>query len=169
MARMTVPLTPGEWVEGYHGHFMSTTTQAAAVPNVTQAVMFEDTIYSQGVTIEQDDNGYYTKLVVENPGVYDIKFSGQIHHIGGGGGGEIFTMWFRKNGIDIPDSRTIWHVPNGKYAVPAINIFLTAENPGDYFQLVGYPNNIAIVLEYIAGTPTLPGTPSMILTVNQVA
>lgn len=169
MARMTLPLTPGDWIEGYHGQFMSTTTQAATVPNVTKAVMFEDTIYSQGVTVEQDDNGYYTKLVVENPGVYDIKFSGQIHHTGGGGGGEIFTMWFRKNGQDIPDSRTVWHVPNGKYAVPAINLFVTAESPGDYFQLVGYPDNIAIKLEYIAGTPTLPGTPSMIITINQIA
>jgi hypothetical protein len=169
MARFTNPLTPGDWVEGYHGEFDSMTTQAATVPNVTQAVMFENTILSEGVTVEQDENEYFTKITPANPGVYNVQFSGQIHHTGGGGGGETFSMWFRKNGIDIPNSRTVWHVPNGKYAVPVLNIFLTAENPGDYFQLVGHPDNAAIVLESTPASESLPGVPSMILTVNQVA
>jgi hypothetical protein len=152
-----------------HGQFESLTTQQAVTPNVVQAVMFEQTVLSQGVTVQQDDNGYYTKLVVESPGVYNIMFSGQIHHLGGGGGGEIFTMWFRKNGVNVPNSRTVWHVPNGKYAVPTLNIFLTVDNFGDYFQLVGYPDNTAIVLEHIPANGSTPASPSIIITVNQVA
>jgi hypothetical protein len=169
MARMTLPLTPGDWIEGYHGSFYSSVTQQASQPNVAQAVVFENTTLSEGVTVEQDDNNYFSKIVVANPGVYDIQFSGQIHHLGGGGVGEIFTMWFRKNGTDIPHSRTIWHVPNGKYGVPTLNFFVTAENPGDYFQLVGYPDNTQIVLEATPNGDGVPAVPSMIMTVNQVA
>lgn len=169
MSRFTNPLTPGDWIEGYHGLFESMTTQAATVPNTVQAVMVENTVLSEGVTVQQDTNGYYTRLVVANPGTYNIQFSGQIHHTGGGGSGEIFTMWFRKNGIDIPNSRTIWHVTNGKYLVPTLNLFVTAETPGDYFQLVGYPDNIAIKLEAVPAANGLPGVPSMIISINQVA
>ena len=169
MARFTNPLTPGDWIEGYHGQFISTTTQSAIIASTTQAVMFENTVFSEGVTVEQDDNGYYTQLTFANPGTYNIQFSGQIHHTGGGGGGEIFTMWFRKNGTDMPDSRTIWHVANGKYLVPVVNIFETIENPGDYVQLVGYPDNTSIVLEYNAASAAGPAVPSVIITAAQVA
>lgn len=172
MARFTHPANDGTGISSvlpFHGSFYSTTTQQALVPNVTQAVMIENTDLSYGVTVQQDENGYFTKITMENPGVYDIKFSGQIHHLGGAGSGENFKMWFRKNGVDIPDSMTVFHVANGRYAVPALNIFVTADNPGDYFQLVGYPDNISIVLEYIPATLTEPASPSMIVTVNQVA
>lgn len=152
-----------------HGEFISLTTQQAPTPNVTQAVMFEQTVLSQGVTIEKDNNNYYTKITIASPGVYNIMFSGQIHHLGGGGGGEIFTMWFRQNGVDIPASRTIWHVPNGKYFVPTLNIFVTTTNENEYVQLVGYPDNSQIVLENVPANGSQPGSPSMILTVNQVA
>lgn len=168
MARVTNPLTPGDWIEGYHGEFDSTTTQQASVANTVQAVMFENTLLSQGVTVEQDDNGYYTKLVFENPGVYYIQFSGQIHHLGGGGGGEIFTMWFRQNEVDIPRSRTVWHVPNGKYLAPVMNIFVTTSLPDEYVQLVGYPDNTQIVLEHIPAGANGPASPSIIITANQI-
>jgi hypothetical protein len=169
VARFTNPLTPGDWVEGYHGEFLSLVTQQALAANTPQAVAFETTVLSEGVTIEQDDDEYYTKITFANPGVYNIQFSGQIHHTGGGGGGEIFTMWFSKNGTAIPASRTIWHVANGKYLVPVVNILETIETPGDYVQLVGYPDNTAIVLEYTPNGGGIPAVPSLILTVTQVA
>jgi hypothetical protein len=169
MSRFTSPLTPGDWIEGYHGEFLSLVTQQAVTANSPQAVILGTTILSEGVTVEEDDNGHLTRITFANPGVYNVMFCGQIHHLGGGGGGEIFTMWFRKNGTDLPNSRTIWHVSNGLYAVPTLNIFETIESPGDYIQLVGYPTNTKIVLEYIAASSSGPETPSIILTVNQIA
>jgi hypothetical protein len=172
MARFTHPANDGSGVSAvlpFHGSFSSTTTQQASVASVPQAVIFENTLLSQGVTIQQDENEYFTKITFENPGVYDIKFSGQIHHRGGGGTGELFTMWFRQNGIDIPNSRTLWHVANGLFLVPTLNLFVTIENPNEYVQLVGYPTNTQIVLEYLTAGTDGPGSPSMILTVNQIA
>lgn len=171
MARFTNPADNGSGISAvlpFHGEFNSTTTQQALLPNIPQAVMVENTVLSQGVTVELDENNFYTQITFENPGVYDIQFSGQIHHLGGGGNGELFTMWFRKNGIDIPNSRTLWHVANGLFLAPTLNFFVTIENPNEYVQLVGYPNNTQIVLEYLTPGTDGPGSPSMIITVNQV-
>lgn len=150
-----------------HAQFISLQTQQALVPSVTQAVMLETTVFSQGVTIENGTEGYLSRITFENSGVYNIAFSGQLHHLGGGGPADTIFMWFRHNGIDIADSNTRITVPNGKYAVAAWNIFVSAE-AGDYVELVGHPDNISIVLEYIASNAH-PATPSVILTVNQVA
>jgi len=169
MARFTNPLTPGDWIEGYHGKFVSLVTQQATAPNSVQAVVFETTVLSEGVTIEQDDNGDYSKITFANPGVYDVQFSGQIHHLGGGGVGEIFTMWFQKNNLDIPNSRFIWHVANNRYLVPTLNFFVVIDTPGEYVKLIGYPDNTQIVLEYTPADQSKPATPSMIVTANQIA
>lgn len=152
-----------------HAQFISLQTQQAPVENVAQAVVFETTVYSQGVSIQQDNGGYYSKIVFEQAGVYNIAFSGQLHNTGGGGAGQDIFMWFRKNGVDIPDSNTKVTVStNSPYVVAAWNIFVDVD-AGDNVQLVGYPNNHHIVLQYIAATASSPATPSMILTVNQVA
>jgi hypothetical protein len=171
MARFTHPANDGTGISAvvpFYGLFNSTTTQQALVPNVTQAVMVENTVLSQGVSVQKDENNFFTKITFDNPGVYNLQFSGQIHHTGGGGTGEIFTMWFRKNGEDIPESRTIWHVPNGKFLAPALSFVFTIESPGDYVQLVGYPDNASIVLEAIVANGVSPSVPSMIISISQI-
>lgn len=172
MARFTHPANDGSGISAvlpFHGSFYSLLDQQATVPNVTQAVIFEQTALSQGITIEEDDDGYKTKITFENPGVYNIAFSGQLHHRGGGGNGQDIYMWFRQNGEDIPDSNTRLTIStNSPYIVAAWNIFVSVE-AGDFVQLVGYPTNASIVLEHIDATATQPAVPSMILTVNQVA
>ena len=159
----------GTLSDAYHGSFYSLLDQQATVPNVTQAVMFEETVLSNGVSVVADDDGYKTKITFQYPGVYNIAFSGQLHHTGGGGEGEHIFMWFRQNEIDIPASNTKLTVPNGRFIVASWNIFVTITTPGEYVQLVGYPDNINIVLEHLDATATQPAVPSMILTVNRVA
>jgi hypothetical protein len=175
MARFTHPANDGSGISAvlpYHGSFYSTTTQDATVPNVTQAVMFEHTELSYGVSVAQDNLGYYTKIVFENAGVYNLAFSGQLHNLGGGGNGQDIYMWFRKNDQDIPDSNTRLTVTtNSPYIVAAWNFFVEVE-AGDFVQLVGYPDNHQIVLEYIPArttAPISPAIPSIIMTVNQIA
>lgn len=172
MARFTHPANDGSGISAvlpYHGQFISLQTQDATVPNVTQAVMFETTVLSYGVTIANGTEGYPSRVIFENAGVYNLAFSGQLHHLGGGGTGQDIFMWFRQNGVDIPDSNTRLTVStNSPYVVAAWNIFVTVE-AGDYVELVGYPTNHQIVLEYIPSANGHPAIPSMIMTVNQVA
>ena len=152
----------------YYGSFYSSTTQQATVPNVTQAVMFENTAFAQGISIQQDLNGYYTEITFANAGKYNIAFSGQLYHLGGGGSGQNIYMWFRQNGIDIPDSNTRLTVTtNSPYIVAAWNIFVDVQ-AGDNIQLVGYPTSTSIILQASPATGTQPAIPSVILTVNQI-
>lgn len=154
-----------------HGQFLSLQTQSATVPNVMQAVMFETPIFSQGVTVENGDWGYPSRITFEHAGIYNVQFSGQLHHLtgGGGGSGSSIRMWFRQNGINIPNSNTSLTIASGNYLVAAWNIFVSVE-AGDYIELVGYPMTTDIILEYIPAIPgDGPAIPSMILTVNQVA
>ncbi len=172
MARFTHPANDGSGISAvppFHGSFISLTTQDAPVPNVKQAVMFEETLLSHGVTIANGTAGYLSRITFENAGVYNIAFSGQLHHLGGGGTGQDIYMWFEQNGVTVPDSNTRLTVStNSPYVVAAWNIFVSVE-AGDYVELVGYPTNHQIVLEYIPANGTYPASPSMILTVNQVA
>lgn len=172
MARFTHPSNEGNGISAvlpYHGSFISLQTQDAPVPNVEQAVMFETTVLSYGVTIQNGTAGYPSRITFENPGVYNIAFSGQLHNLGGGGSGQDIFMWFKQNGINITDSNTRLTVStNSPYMVAAWNIFVTVE-ANDYIELVGYPTNHQIVLEYVPSTNGNPAIPSMILTVNQVA
>jgi len=150
------------------------TKQQALTPNVTQPVMFEVTDLSHGVTVEMNElpTPYKSRITFENAGVYNLAFSGQLHHEGGGGNGQDIYMWFRKNGGDIPDSNTRLTVTtNSPYIVAAWNFFVQVE-AGDFVELVGYPDNVKIVLQTIPArttAPISPAIPSMIMTVNQVA
>jgi hypothetical protein len=163
------PVGPmGSLTDAYHGSFYSLLDQQATLPNVTQAVVFEQTALSNGVTVTVDENNYLSKITFQYAGVYNIDFSAQLHNTGGGGSGESIFIWFRKNGIDISSSNTNLTLPNGRFVVASWNIFVSVAN-GDYVQLVGYPDNTSIVLEHLEGTLTQPAVPSMILTVNRIA
>ena len=175
MARFTHPAIFDGGMSGLlvpHGAFHSSLTQQASAPNITQAVVFENTDFSQGVTVALDSNNHLTKIVLDQGGVYNFQFSAVLHHLGGGGNENNIYMWFRKNGIDIPNSNTKLTVPtNSPYIIAAWNIFITAE-PGDYVQLVGFPTNANIILEALPAqttSPQYPAIPSVIMTVNQIS
>jgi hypothetical protein len=160
------PVGPmGSLQDAYHGSFYSLVDQQASVPNVTQAVQFEQTSLSNGVSVVNNN-----EITFQYAGVYNVAFSGQLHHRGGGGSGETIYMWFRQNGNDIPATNTKLTVPNGKFIVAAWNIFVSVNN-GDIIQLVGYPDNRSIVLEHVDAStnPLKPAIPSVILTVNRIA
>jgi hypothetical protein len=82
------------------GSFYDTTTQTALGIDTPTPMKFNTTDISNGVSIEDD-----TKIVVEKKGYYNIQFSAQLDRVSGSGVVSI-EIWFRKNGIDIPNSNT---------------------------------------------------------------
>lgn len=148
----------------YYGSFYSAVDQISSNINVAEAIQLEQTSLSNGVSIVNS-----SEITFQYAGIYNIAFSGQLHNRSGGGGGEHFHLWFRKNGIDIAESNSKITVPNGKYVVAAWNMFIQV-NAGDYVQLVRYVDNTNITLEHIDATtnPVSPFTPSLIVTANRV-
>jgi hypothetical protein len=131
-------------------------------------VIIEITDESNGVNTTADASGNLTQITFDNSGVYDIQFSFQVHKTGGGGSGEIIDIWFRKNGIDIPDSNTRVTVnSNNPFTVPAWN-FMASYVAGDYVQIMWATDNLSIIMETVPAFGIYPRVPSTIVTVAKV-
>jgi len=114
-----------------------------------------------------------SEIHVAEIGVYAFNFSIQFVNTDA----NVFDtdVWFRRNGVDIPNSNSQFSIP-GKHA--GANGRLIAVTPlyislfqGDYVELVWSTTNSATTIEYIGPqvSPTRPATPSVIFTVSYVS
>lgn len=112
--------------------------------------------------------------MVPNNGIYNLQFSAQLKNIDNAQ--HDANIWFRVDGVDLANSNTQLTVPARKsagvfgYAVAAWNIFLDL-NAGQYVQLMWLPTSLNVSLENLPAsvTPAYPATPSVILSIQQVA
>jgi hypothetical protein len=147
----------------HYGSFYSTVDQVAALPNTAYAMTAPNTAYSSGVTIVNN-----SEITFVNPGTYDIQFSAQLNHRSGGGTGETIQIWFRKNGVDIPDSATRINISSNTLQVAAWDFLLNSIVAGDNVEIMWSVDNVNIVLEANNATAPAPAVPSVIFTVMQV-
>lgn len=141
-----------------------------------------DTANNRGVSIERCA-GDETKpapypttprscITFSNAGVYNIAFSAQLWRTQGGDE-SVVSIWLRKDGVNVPDSRTdVTLQSNSVKHVAAWNFFAPVEctSACSQYQLMwSYSDPHAnIWYEGTTTTPTRPAVPSVILTVNQV-
>lgn len=145
-----------------YGSWYSTQDQTASV-NATTAMTLNNTDYAEGIKVVAN-----SKLTVDYDAVYNLQFSAQFHHTGGGGNGNTVNIWFRKNGTDIPNSNTKVTVQsNNPYVVAAWN-FVSKLKKNDYLQIMWATDNANIKIEYEAAG-SHPEIPSVIATMNQIA
>lgn len=146
----------------HYGAFYDTTTQTAAAANTAYPVTFNTTAEVFGVSLGTNTSRIYAN----RDGVYNFQFSAQLDHTGGGK--VDFFFWFRKNGVDIPNSATKVVVagPNDEI-VAAWNYLLTMRS-GDYFQLVWSSDSTSARLLAAAAVSPVPAIPSVIMTVTYV-
>ena len=145
-------------------------SEAAAVTVGTAAASIIDTVVSSYlVTCTVPDSRVYFSYA----GIYNIQFSAQFLNFTTSD--DNVTVWFRKNGTDVPESASIQQV-NAKHgsspgaSILALNLIeVFAE--GDYVELYWTSNSGNTVLgTYPAGTtPTTPVSPSLILTATFVS
>lgn len=147
-----------------YGAWQDRQTQTASI-NTPTALKMRVKDYEEGVYVKQD-----TKIYVENTAQYNIQFSLQLHNAGGGGNGNYFSVWFRKNGQDIPWSATRYTIPtNNPYQAPALNYFVDLKNT-DYLEIMWAVDNSSIRIEALpAASGIRPEVPSVIVTMNQIA
>jgi hypothetical protein len=150
------------------GQFYHTATLSGSA-NTAYPFQFNttDTSVTNG-TVYVDEN---SKIYASHTGIYNVQFSAQLHTTANEACD--FSVWFAMTGSNIMDSNTdysIEKVSGGGYAVAALN-YLAHIQSGSYIELY-YSKTTAngqIQAKGVQSTPTRPATPSVILTVTQVA
>lgn len=162
----------GFYVDGQkqfnYGQFSSTQTQIG-LANTAYPMTFDTVDFQNGIVLVGGPGN--SSIAVVNTGVYNIQFSTQLHTIVNQS--VDFSIWFAKNGTDIPNSNTdftIEKVSGGGFVVAALNFLIQLES-NDYIQLKYSKTTLEGQLQAKGPqiNPTRPATPSVIVTVTQVA
>lgn len=151
-----------------YGAFSDSTDQTGSVSAGT-AMTFNTTDIADGVTVASG-----SQITVPQDGIYDLQFSAQLKNVDNTQ--HEVTIWFRIDGVDVPNSATTVTVPARKtsniygYSVASWNIFLDM-NANQYVQLVWLPSSTLVTIESLPASvsPAYPAIPSIIATVQQVS
>jgi hypothetical protein len=148
-----------------YGQFSSTQTQSGSA-NTAYSAIFDTIDFSQGVNLVSG-----SRITIANTGLYNIQFSSQLHTTVNQA--VDFSIWFAMTGSNISNSNTdytIEKIAGGGYQVAALN-FLTRIASGSYIELKYSKTTLEGQLQAkgTQSTPSRPATPSIILTVTQIA
>lgn len=159
----------GKFINTPHGAFHDNTDQVAASTTTAYPVMFSNTDISNGVTLASG-----SRLTVGVDGIWNVQFSLQIKNVSNDG--QDFEIWFRKNGTNIDNSNSRFHISARKstgdpsHIIASLNFFVSLV-AGDYVEIVGKVSSTDVSLEHFAAgtSPTRPATPSAIATLTFVS
>ena len=154
-----------------YGQWGSLESQSGSA-NVANAMKFGTSFNgSEGITVTNNGSGFPTRITAQHTGLYNIQFSAQLHTTANEACQ--FSVWFAMTGSNMINSNTeytVEKISGGGNSVAALNL-LTSIEANDWVEL--YWSNVTGngQLQYIGtqSTPTRPATPSVIVTVTQVA
>lgn len=141
-------------------------TQSQTIDNTALAQSITYTNHSIVGNITVDNN---TKITLNTVGNYLITFSAVAKTTGGNN--KQLTIWFRKNNQDVDNSATKMAVLNNTSTLMTVNLIISCDNPGDYYELWMHGDSTSVELVYDApgAAPVHPASPSIIVTVNQIS
>jgi hypothetical protein len=151
-----------------YGAFQDSTTQSISSTTTAYVATFNTTDYSNGVSLVSG-----SRMKVAYSGLYNLQFSAQLEN----SDTQIHktSIWFRKNGTDIPKSNTEFDVINshgGAYGniCAALNFFVDLAKD-DYVEIAWSSVSTQVTIAAIAAqtSPTRPATPSIIATMQYVS
>ena len=152
---------------GYYGSFYDTTAQTLTGANQAKRLSIADTFEANGVSLSSN------KIVFNNIGTYEIIFS--IQYKNTSATQEDIYVWFRKNGVDVSDSSSVFTIPARKSAgIPAqliaVTPFIATLAANDFIEIYWHCNATEVTVETFTThtNPTIPDTPGVIVTVKQV-
>ncbi len=159
----------GKFLNTPHGAFQDNTDQTAANTTTAYPIAFSTTDFSNGVSLQSG-----SQLAVAMDGIFNVQFSVQLKNTSNDG--IDIDIWFRKNGTNIADSNSRFHIPPRKssgdpsHLVASLNFFVSLIKD-DYVQIVWRTDNVAGSIEHFAASasPTRPAVPSVIATVSFVS
>jgi hypothetical protein len=151
---------PREFKRSRYGSFYDTTTQTGTTINTAKAVTFNNTDLSSGVYLGSPTSRIY----VDTEGIYNFDTSFQLDKTSGGVG--LFYLWFRVNGVDVPDSASQVRIQgNDAEIFTSLNYFFNL-NAGDYVEIMFSVDTLSVQLLAEPASAPHPGIPSIILTVS---
>lgn len=151
-----------------YGSFQDLTDQSIVSTTAAYPITYNTTDFALGVSVQSG-----SQVKVDYSGLYNIQFSiqftntdSQIQDI---------SVWFRKNGVDVPASNSEFsinerHGSTDGRLIAGLN-FLLELAKNDYFQIMWHTSNVAVSMQHIAAqtSPTRPATPSVLLSVCYVS
>jgi hypothetical protein len=159
----------GKYLNNPHGAFQDSTDQTAASTTTAYAVTFNTTDFSNGVTMASG-----SRITVASSGIWNLQFSLQYKNTSNDG--QDVDIWFRKNGTNIDNSNSRFHLPTRKAAgdpshlIAALNFFVSLVD-NDYIEIMWCTTSTAVSLEHFdtSTSPTRPAVPSAIATMTFVS
>jgi len=151
-----------------YGSFSSTQDQTIASTTTAYAMTFNTTDFSDGVSLSNN-----SRLVAGYSGIYNLQFSSQF--VNADSQIQDISVWFRKNGTNIPNSNSQFSIQNRHGSVDgaliaALNIYVDLAKD-QYVEIMWSGTDTDISMEHLAAqtSPTRPATPSVIATMHYVS
>lgn len=152
-----------------YGAWQDDTDQSAASTTTAYPVTYNTIDYENGITLVSG-----SRLKAAYSGLYNIQFSFQLSNIDNAT--QDVSIWFRKNGTDIPKSNSDFGLAPRKNAtdpyhvIAAMNFFVDLAKD-DYVEIVWSTTNTLVTLDAkpTRTSPTRPATPSAIVTMQYVS
>jgi hypothetical protein len=162
---------------GHHNnYYLAVQSSQTQTSNATSATTMTFNVIDSnfGITITSN-----SRIVIFNPGTYNLQFSSQF--VNTGNTPDDVYVWFRLNGTDVPASNSTVTIPAkdnrnvpGK-VIASWNYIISTTSVGEYVELMWFAaDDTHVTMPFIssiaatATTPTIPATPSVILTVTPV-
>jgi len=159
----------GRFMNNPYGAFQDSTDQVAADTTTAYPVTFNTTDFSNGVSIASG-----SRITVANDGIWNLQFSIQLKNTTNDG--QDVDIWFRKNGTNIDNSNSRFHLVARKgtgdpsHIIAALNFFVEMA-ANDYVEIVWRTENTGVSIEHFgtSTSPTRPAVPSAIVTISFVS
>lgn len=145
----------------YYGQFSKTVDQAPSAINTANAITWTGTLVANGVTIGAPTS----RIVVAHAGLY--RFSASFQLTSGSASVKNVWLWYRKNGVDIPDSALKTSMDSGTAIRAPSRSLLIPLAANDYIEHFWAADDVNVTLDAIAATGFAPGAPAALLTVQQ--
>ena len=146
----------------YYGVFAKTTDQSPLTINTEYLLTFDSAVIDNGVVIGTPTS----RIVVPKSGLYQFEATVQLSS--GSSSAKDVWFWFKKNGVDVPNSARIvtTDINNGYIPITLSEPISLAAN--DYVEMAFAADSTSVTVDTVAATGFAPAAPAIVLSVTQV-
>ena len=153
--RTTIPL------EQFYGDFSRMTNMTVPTIDTAYTLEFTSTEQSNGVVLGTPAS----RVVVPESGLYRVQANIQLSS--SSSSAKAFRAWYRKNGVDVPNSARLVTVSENNGFTQIILDLTASLNANDYIEIVYSADSTNVTLNAVAATGYSPAGPSVRMTITQ--